>query len=223
MELARVAPMSVDFEAMREAMVREQLISRNITDCRTLDAMRKVPREKFADPADASRAYGDYAMPIGMGQTISQPYIVALMTQELELSGDEKVLEIGTGSGYQAAVLAEISAYVYTVERLAELSGRAANTLRQLGYRNVYFRVGDGTLGWPEEAPFQRMIVTAAAPRMPPPLEAQLAEGGILVIPVGNEGFQQLLVARKIKGKLESRSICECVFVKLIGEAGWSA
>jgi len=215
--------MTLDFEAMREAMVREQLLSRNITDCRTLEAMLKVPREKFVDPTDVSRAYGDYAMPIGMGQTISQPYIVALMTQELELKGDEKVLEIGTGSGYQAAVLAEISAYVYTVETLAELSGRAAPTLRELGYHNVYFRVGDGTLGWPEEAPFQRVIVTAAAPVIPRPLEAQLAEGGILVIPVGNEGFQQLLVARKIKGKLESRSVCECVFVKLIGEAGWSA
>lgn len=225
--------MTLDFEAMRNAMVKEQLAARDITDTRTLEAMRKVPREKFVDPADVSRAYGDFAMAIGMGQTISQPYIVALMTQELGLpvlrsellrrvvTGEEKVLEIGTGSGYQTAILAEMSAYVYTVERLAELSEHAARTLGELGYHNVYFRVGDGSLGWPEEAPFQRVIVTAAAPRIPPPLEAQLAEGGILVIPVGDEGFQKLLVARKIKGKLESRSVCECVFVKLVGEAGW--
>ena len=208
----------------RWRMVYDQLQTRNIRDQVTLEAMSRVPRERFVREGDRRRAYGDHAMGIGSGQTISQPYIVALMTQGLELTGSEKVLEVGTGSGYQAAVLAETGCEVYTVERLAELSERAEGTIRDLGYDNVHFRVGDGTLGWPEEAPFGRIIVTAGAPEVPPTLGEQLAAPGILVIPVGDERFQSLFQVKKDEeGALHQLRLCDCVFVKLIGEEGWRA
>jgi len=212
------------YAQLRWRMVYEQLRTRNIRDEVTLEAMSRVPRERFVREADRKRAYGDHAMGIGSGQTISQPYIVALMTQGLELSGSEKVLEVGTGSGYQAAILAETGCQVYTVERLAELSERAEEVIRSLGYENVHFRVGDGTLGWPEEAPFDRIIVTAGAPEVPPSLAQQLAGPGILVIPVGDERFQSLLQVKKDEaGDLHQLRLCDCVFVKLIGEEGWRA
>jgi len=212
------------YAQLRWRMVYEQLRTRNIRDEVTLEAMSRVPRERFVREGDRRRAYGDHAMGIGSGQTISQPYIVALMTQGLELSGSEKVLEVGTGSGYQAAILAETGCQVYTVERLAELSERAEGVIRSLGYENVHFRVGDGTLGWPEEAPFDRIIVTAGAPEVPPSLAQQLAGPGILVIPVGDERFQSLLQVKKDEaGDLHQLRLCDCVFVKLIGEEGWRA
>jgi protein-L-isoaspartate(D-aspartate) O-methyltransferase len=207
---------------LRQRMVDEQLRSREIYDPLTLGAMSRVPRERFVRSGDESRAYDDNAMGIGYGQTISQPYMVALMTQCLELTGAEKVLEVGTGSGYQAAVLAEIGGRVYTIERVRELSERAARLLGELGYQNVHFRVGDGTLGWPEESPFDRIIVTAGAPAVPDSLTEQLASPGILVIPVGEEYVQSLLQIKKDDaGTLRRRHVCDCVFVKLIGEEGW--
>ena len=209
---------------LRRRMVNEQLRSRDIHDPLTLAAMGRVPRERFVREADRDRAYGDHAMAIDCGQTISQPYIVALMSQSLELTGKEKVLEVGTGSGYQAAVLAEIGCEVYTVERLAALAERAKSIIRELGYENVHFRVSDGTLGWPEEAPFERIIVTAAAPSVPKALTEQLAAPGILVIPVGGAHLQSLFqVSKDEAGQLRRRHLCDCIFVKLIGEEGWKA
>ena len=169
---------SGDPSRAREEMVLHQLEERGITDRKVLDALGRVPRHHFIDPALRSRAYGDHALPIGGGQTISQPYMVALMTQALELQGGEKVLEIGTGSGYQTAVLAEFTPRVFSIERSAELSRAAAASLRKLGYNNVILKKGDGTLGWPEHAPFDRIVVTAGAPDLPIPLFEQLADGG---------------------------------------------
>ncbi len=212
------------YAQLRWRMVYDQLRTRNIRDEVTLEAMSRVPRERFVREGDRRRAYGDHAMGIGSGQTISQPYIVALMTQGLELTGSEKVLEVGTGSGYQAAILAGTGCQVYTVERLAELSERAEEVIRNLGYENVHFRVGDGTLGWPEEAPFDRIIVTAGAPEGPPTLAEQLAAPGVLVIPVGDERFQSLLQVKKDEaGHLHQLRLCDCVFVKLMGEEGGRA
>jgi protein-L-isoaspartate(D-aspartate) O-methyltransferase len=185
--------------------------------------MGRVPRELFV-PADArSRAYRDGAMAIGSGQTISQPYMVALMTQWLHLRGEERVLEVGTGSGYQAAILAELCAHVYTVERLGKLSEQAQRLLcERLGYGNISFRVGDGTLGWPQEAPFDRFVVTAAAPHRPDVLLGQLACGGEAVVPVGPRHYQLLMHYRKeADGTVAERELCDCVFVQLIGEDGW--
>ena len=210
------------YAELRQRMVDEQLRTRDIIDPVTLRAMSWVPRERFVQEGDRRRAYGDHAMGIGSGQTISQPYMVALMTQSLELTGREKVLEVGTGSGYQAAVLAEAGCQVYTIERLAELSAQAEGVILELGYENVHFTVGDGTLGWPEEAPFDRIIVTAGAPEVPPTLLEQLAAPGILVIPIGHEHFQSLLQLKKDEsGVVRRRHVCDCIFVKLIGEQGW--
>jgi len=202
-------------------MVKAQLASRDITDRKVLEVMGKVPREKFALAPSLDEAYADHPLSIGYGQTISQPYMVALMTQSLNLSGQEKVLEIGTGSGYQTAILAELSRVVFTVERVAELTERARITLSELGYKNIRFLVGDGTLGWDEDAPFDRIIVTAGAPKVPPPLLAQLAEGGKMVIPVGDEFGQDLLLVEKRKDKVKEKIVCRCVFVKLLGKEGW--
>lgn len=205
----------------RENMVSKQLARRDITDRRVLDAMRRVPRHQFVRPGDLARAYGDHPIPIGESQTISQPYMVALMTQCLKLTGVERVLEIGTGSGYQTAVLAELSAGVHTVERIESLSLRAQSALSELGYTNVSFRMGDGTEGWPEEAPYSRIIVTAGAPRVPQPLVDQLGDQGILVIPVGDQFSQRLRLITKRGRELDERDECGCVFVKLIGQQGW--
>jgi len=211
------------FSKQREEMVEYQLKRRGIRDPLVLEAFRSVPRHRFVEPGMVGSAYSDHPLPIGEGQTISQPYMVALMTQCLELKGGEKILEIGTGSGYQAAILARIAGEVYTIERIASLSERSRAILTELGYNNVHFRVGDGTLGWPEEAPYDGIIVTAGAPRVPEPLVEQLAEGGRLVIPVGGSWSQELLVVRKMEGEIVEQEVCGCVFVPLIGEHGWKS
>ena len=211
----------MEFTALREQMVETQLIPRGITDQRVLDAMRRVPRHLFAGGSNLRNAYDDMALPIGEGQTISQPYMVAIMTELLELTGTEKVLEIGTGSGYQGAILAELAHELYTIERIAVLAERAASTFRSLSYQNIHVRTADGSLGWPEEAPFDRIIITAAAPKIPEPLMMQLGMNGMLVIPVGSRFSQTLLKIRKTgKGLIEEHHT-PCVFVPLIGEYGW--
>ena len=210
-----------ELEKQRELMVVQQLESRGIVDPRVLSAFRTVPRHRFVGKGLLFSAYADHPLPIGDGQTISQPYMVALMTQCLELKAGDCVLEIGTGSGYQTAIIAEIAAEVYTVERIASLSERARKILGELGYSNVRFLVGDGTKGWPEGAPYEGIIVTAGAPSVPEPLVEQLAEGGRLVIPVGKGWSQELVVVRKEKGVTRREGICGCVFVPLLGEYGW--
>jgi protein-L-isoaspartate(D-aspartate) O-methyltransferase len=202
-------------------MVDEQIAARGVRDPRVLAAMRRVPRHEFMPEAMRVQAYGDHAMPIGEGQTISQPYIVALMSELLELRGEERVLEIGTGSGYQAAILAELCRKVYTIERVKVLAERARATLDRLGYRTVAMKVYDGTYGWKEMAPFDAIIVTAAAPDVPAALVEQLTEGGRLVIPVG-ERFSQVLmkVVKSTSGVVTQTSI-PCMFVPLIGAHGW--
>ncbi len=212
----------MDLGILRERMVAEQLIPRGIQDERVLEAMRRIPRHLFVPEFSRARAYADAPVSIGEGQTISQPYMAAVMTEALRLEGNEKVLEIGTGSGYQTALLCELCASVYTLERLGPLAARAEEILGSLGYRSVSFRVADGSLGWEEAAPFDRVIVTAAASRVPLPLGAQLAEGGILVAPVGDTFSQVLKVFRKRQGRLSlERDVCACVFVPLLGRFGW--
>lgn len=203
-------------------MVEHQLRSRGIRDARVLQAFREVPRHLFVPPERADEAYDDHPLDIGLGQTISQPYMVALMTEALRLRGGERVLEIGTGSGYQTAILAHLCRCVYTIERLEGLSQRAQATLEQLGLRNIRFRVGDGTLGWPEEAPFDAILVTAAGPSVPPSLEAQLADGGRLVMPVGGWGEQELIALERRGDSFRRENLGGCVFVPLIGREGWS-
>ena len=202
----------------RRTMIDCHLRGRDIHDARVLDAMERLPRESFLPEKYAANAYDDNPLPIGMGQTISQPYIVALMTQCLDLSGDEEVLEIGTGSGYQCAVLAALASKVYTIERFSELSEQAQAALGQLDYQNIEFAVGDGSCGWPEDKQFDRIIITAAVPKIPQPLIDQLKEGGLLVAPVGGEYTQDLIVAKKDSGRLTTKTICGCRFVKLIGQ-----
>ena len=204
-------------------MVEDQLKPRGIRDPRVLAAMGKVPRERFLPPDRQDQAYYDGALSIGCGQTISQPYMVALMTQELRLSGNERVLEIGTGSGYQGAILAELAERVYTIERIEELSVGARKMLQdELGYENMSFKIADGTLGWPEEAPFDRIMVTAGAPKTPAVLLTQLDREGRAVVPIGPGYAQSLMVfSRDEEGHLTSEEVCQCVFVKLIGKDGW--
>lgn len=205
------------FARARQQMVERQLRGRDIRDPAVLRAMATVPRHRFVSPELASHAYSDRALPIEEGQTISQPYIVALMTQLAELAGSEKVLEVGTGSGYQAAVLAEIVKQVYTVEILPGLATTAAARLKSLGYSRVVVRAGDGYRGWPEAAPFDAIIVTAGATHIPDPLVTQLAEGGRLVIPVGaSSGAQELIQGRKTGGRLAARVIIPVRFVPLV-------
>jgi protein-L-isoaspartate(D-aspartate) O-methyltransferase len=183
-----------------------------------------VDRAAFLPAGLKDRAWEDRPLPIGAGQTISQPYMVALMSELLELRGGERVLEIGTGSGYQTAILAELGATVYSIERLPQLAERARALLEDLGITgNIRFRVGDGSLGWPEEAPFDRVLVAAGAPTLPEALAAQLGEGGILVLPLGEEGDQDLLKFRKDPGGLKREWICRCAFVKLVGREGWAS
>ncbi len=210
-----------DSKESREFMVRTQLIPRGIKDKRVLKAMEKIPRHLFVDESIRYKAYDDMALPIGEGQTISQPYMVAIMTELLELKGDEKVLEIGTGSGYQAAILAELSRCVFTVERVSTLTEMAEKILHSLGYTNIYFKVGNGTLGWPEEAPFDRVIITAGTPKVPKPIKEQLSEEGIIVAPVGELFSQQLIKIKKSIGTLSEEYHTPCVFVPLIGKYGW--
>jgi protein-L-isoaspartate(D-aspartate) O-methyltransferase len=204
-------------------MVEEQLVARAVTDPRVLAAMRRVPRHLFVEEALRDRAYGDHPLPIGEGQTISQPFIVGKMTELLRLGGAEKVLEIGTGSGYQAAVLGELCARVCTIERMPKLAQRARELLELLGYRNVWVRVANGTLGWPDEAPFDRILVAAGGPSVPPPLFEQLAEGGRMVMPVGDATSQVLQLIEKRDGEMRTTEHSGCVFVKLVGKYAWEA
>jgi protein-L-isoaspartate(D-aspartate) O-methyltransferase len=207
----------------RERMVAEQLVPRGIKDPRVLEAMGKVPRHLFVDEALRDKAYGDHPLPIGEGQTISQPFMVGRMTDLLRLTGTEKVLEVGTGSGYQAAVLAQLAARVCAIERLPKLAARARETLERLGITNVWVRTANGTFGWPDEAPFDRILVAAGGPSVPPPLLEQLAEGGRMVMPVGQADYQKLQVIDKIGGQARVTEDSECVFVKLIGKFAWEA
>jgi protein-L-isoaspartate(D-aspartate) O-methyltransferase len=211
----------MDFAIPRERMVADQLVRRGIRDSRVLGAMGKVPRHRFVDEALSTRAYGDYPLPIGERQTISQPYMVALMTEALELSGYERVLEVGTGSGYQTAILAELCSKVYSVERIKSLADRAIRTLDALGYYNVLVRIGDGSLGWPEEAPFDAVLVAAAAPAVPEALLAQMGLQGRLVLPVGDAYSQVLRKAVRREDGVHWTDHGGCVFVKLIGEQAW--
>ena len=205
----------------RQLMVENQIRHRGITDPLVLTAMGKVPRHRFVPKHLWEQAYNDYPLPIGEDQTISQPYIVALMTKALELAGVDKVLELGTGSGYQAAILAELAAEVFTIERLPSLARQAEEVLTALGYSNIQIRVSDGTLGWPEEAPFDAILVTAGSPQVPPPLVEQLAMGGRLVIPIGDRYTQTLTRLRLSPEGLKQEYLGGCRFVKLIGKHGW--
>lgn len=207
----------------RERMVVEQLIPRGIHDEAVLKAMRNVPRHLFVDDAMYSCAYGDHPLPIGSGQTISQPYIVALMTQALQLKATDKVLEIGTGSGYQAAILSRICDRVYTIERIDSLLVRARKIFDRLHYHNIISRIDDGTTGWASEAPFDGIIVTAAGPKIPEPLLDQLADPGRMVIPVGDQYVQELRLVEKKDGAISDRIIEHVRFVSLIGVHGWAS
>ena len=202
-------------------MVESLLVAGGVRDPEVLRAMGRVPRHLFVDAALRDRAYGDYALPIGHGQTISQPLMVGTMSQALALAGGEKVLEIGTGSGYQTAVLAEIADRVFSVERIAPLYRRARELLDVLGYHGVVLRHGDGTLGWADHAPYDAVIVTAGAPHVPEALRAQLAPGGRLVIPVGDRCSQRLLRLTRRDGGDAREEFCGCVFVDLVGADGW--
>jgi len=213
--------MSHDFKLARERMVKNQLASRGIADEGVLQAIGKTPRHLFISEALAGEAYNDHPVPIGEKQTISQPYIVALMTEALELQGKENTLEIGTGSGYQTAILAELSSRVYTIERIKSLLVDARKLLAQLGYSNVLFKAFDGTLGWKEYAPFDAIMVTAGAPSLPEPLMDQLADNGRMVIPVGDRYTQELIKVTKKGENLEQESLGGCRFVDLIGIHGW--
>ncbi len=211
----------MNFARARARMVDEQLVNRGISSVHVLAALSKIERHRFVAEALQVRAYDDKALPIGEGQTISQPYMVGLMTQMLELQGDERVLEIGTGCGYQTAVLAELAATVYTIERLAVLASAARATLEACGYANVVTRVGDGTLGWADEGPFDAIVVTAGTPQVPRPLVNQLRVGGSLVFPIGEEELQTLVRIRKEEGGLHEEYFGDCRFVKLVGRYGW--
>jgi protein-L-isoaspartate(D-aspartate) O-methyltransferase len=210
-----------DLEKARARMVEEQLLPRSIHDPKTLESMRKVPRHLFVEDAMMNQAYGDFPLPIGRGQTISQPYIVALMTQSLNLKGHEHVLEIGTGSGYQAAILAQICEKVYTVERIDTLLVQARKVFDSLHYLNILTKLDDGTHGWPEYGPYDAIIVTAGGPKVPLPLLEQLADPGTLVIPVGDRGVQDLRLVTKKDGEISEKTIEFVRFVSLIGDHGW--
>lgn len=210
------------YQSRRQLMVETQIVARGVKDRRVINAMLKVPRHLFVDEALWPEAYDDHPLPIGEKQTISQPYIVALMSELLRLTGKEKVLEIGTGSGYQCAILAELADQVYTIERIPAIAKRARKIFDQLKYSNVIIHIGDGTLGWKEHSPYDGIIVTAAAPQPPGSLLEQLAMGGRLVIPIGDEFSQDLIVfTREEKNNYSEENYGSCRFVKLIGAQGW--
>jgi len=215
----------MNFDIVRKKMVQDQIVARGVSDRRVLDAMLKIPRHIFVQEAFALQAYSDTALPIGEKQTISQPYMVALMTEQLTLTGKEKVLEIGTGSGYQTAILATLANRVYSAERIRPLALRARKCLDSLKLFNVQLRINDtegSPIGWEEEAPFDAIIVTAGAPEVPGILIDQLAPGGRLVIPVGNDSEQHLLrIVKNDQGELESTTSVACRFVPLLGKQGW--
>ena len=209
------------YERQRDEMVRTQMEARGITDARVLAAFRKVPRHLFVSEALRDQAYGDFPLPIGEQQTISQPYIVAEMTQALELGPDDRVLEIGTGSGYQAAILSEIVFRVYTIERIRSLFMKSRKLFDQLRYHNILMKYSDGSLGWPDESPFDAIIVTAGAPEIPETLVNQLAIGGRMVIPVGDRYAQDLIKIYRDEAGFHRKNLGGCRFVKLVGEQGW--
>lgn len=209
------------FEQKRADMVAGQLRGRDVRDPRLLEAFRRVPRHVFVPESLREHAYEDRPLEIGCGQTISQPYIVAHMTQALSLRAGGTVLEIGTGSGYQTAILAELGQTVYSIERIPDLAERAESLLTRLGYPDLHFRMGDGTEGWPEAAPFDGILVAAAAPSVPVALVAQLAPGGAMVVPVGSESEQELLLLRSEDGLIKRKRLGGCRFVKLLGKEGW--
>jgi protein-L-isoaspartate(D-aspartate) O-methyltransferase len=210
-----------EYAAKRTWMVETQLRARGVNDPRVLKVFSEVPRHEFVPPSEINQAYEDCPLPIGEGQTISQPYIVAAMTEALALTGMEKVLEVGTGSGYQAAILARLAERLFTIETHAELSKQAQQRLERLGYHNVTCVVGDGSQGYPPEAPYDAILVTAAAPRIPDSLTEQLTDGGRLVIPVGEMHTQELLLAQKEHGRITQKTINYCRFVPLTGRYGW--
>jgi protein-L-isoaspartate(D-aspartate) O-methyltransferase len=210
------------FLAERASMVHNHMAARDITDPAVLNVMGRMPRELFVPPKYYDQAYVDRPLPIGLGQTISQPYIVALMTQHLRLNNSCHVLEIGTGSGYQTAILAKLCEKVYTIERHNQLTEMAQAALSQLEIDNVDFFIGDGSCGWPEEKFFDRIIITAAVPEIPQPLTEQLKDGGLLVAPIGGPLSQDLIVCEKAKELLKTKSVCGCRFVKLVGKHGFT-
>jgi protein-L-isoaspartate(D-aspartate) O-methyltransferase len=209
--------------SQQEEMIRRQVIDRGIRDERVLNALRAVPRDKFFVAESANEAFADRAAPIGHGQTISQPYMVALMTERLDAQPSHKVLEIGTGSGYQTAILAKLAGEIYSIERVKPLLDEAWHRLMDMNVRNVHFRNADGTLGWPEAAPFDRILIAAGAPSMPRELLlSQLKDGGLAVLPFGPEEEQMLVTVRRVGQKLETTEVCPCRFVKLVGREGWA-
>jgi protein-L-isoaspartate(D-aspartate) O-methyltransferase len=217
--LPAFSPAQDQYALKRQQMVEQDIRDRGVKDPVVLAVMGKVPRHLFVDPSYRDRAYGDHPLPIGEGQTISQPYVVALMTEALGLKRSDRVLEIGTGSGYQAAVLAEVVREVYTIEIRKDLAQRAELTLKQLGYKNVQVKYGDGYFGWEEQAPFDAVIITAAANHIPPPLIKQLREGGRLIVPLGSTVyFQTLTLATKRRGQLDVEQISPVAFVPMVGE-----
>ncbi len=211
----------LDYRVARERMVKNQLVPRGIKDPRILEVMRKVPRDRFVEEALVAEAYNDHPLPIGHKQTISQPYIVAFMTEALELTNREKTLEVGTGSGYQTAILAELSKRVYTIERIRALMVSARKLLAELGYNNIMFKAFDGTIGWKQYEPYDAIMVTAGAPKIPEPLLDQLVDGGRMVIPVGNRVSQELIKVTKKKGGHIQENLGGCRFVDLVGIHGW--
>jgi len=215
--------MAVAQNPPEKMMFQLNLRRRGISDQAVLRAMEEVPREAFVAAVDRDDAYRDSALGIACGQTISQPFVVAYMTEQLGVQRSHRVLEIGTGSGYQTAVLAELARRVCSIERLPRLAERARALLEQRGYTNVWVRVGSGTLGWPDEAPFDRILVAAGAPAVPPPLFQQLVEGGRMVVPIGDAVNQELTLVEKIGGEMKTRECGECKFVKLVGKYAWEA
>lgn len=213
----------MDFQALRNRMVEEQICARGITDTAVLDAMRQVPRHEFVPGESVDKAYEDYPIPIGEGQTISQPYIVALMTQCLDLNKKKRVFEIGTGSGYQTAILAELCKEVYSMERIQTLVERAKQTLKELNYRNTKIFLGDGTLGLSDERLFDAIIITAASPDRPDHLFSQLAVEGQMIVPIGDRFSQILKLFTKTKNQITEEAVCGCTFVPLIGQYGWTS
>ena len=210
------------YERDRARMVESDLRRRGIEDARVLGAMGRVPRHRFVPPGERAHAYEDRALPLELGQTISQPYMVGAMTEALRVRHGDHVLEIGTGSGYQTAILAALARHVFTIERIGDLQGAAREVLEELRVENVTFRVDDGSLGWPDQAPFDRILVTAGAPTIPEPLKRQLsANGGRMVIPVGDQDLQELVVVTRNGDTWATETVMECRFVPLIGDEGW--
>ena len=209
------------YAGQRRKMVEEQLVERGINDLRLLEVVSRVPRHLFVQESLQHRAYGDTPLPIGENQTIPQPYIVGAMTEALDLKGEERVLEIGTGSGYQTAIIAELCRQVFTIERLNNLSRKAQNVLESLNYMSIVFKMFDGTYGWPDQAPFDAILITASAPEIPGSLVKQLGDGGRLVAPIGEADKQKLVVLTKNGDRVSRRDLGDCKFVPLIGKYGW--